>query len=75
MMSSRTTQKPHGFASANEVADYLGCHRNTVYNLTRDGALPSVKIKKLRRYRWTDVIAYGEGLETAELPPRRQPTS
>jgi excisionase family DNA binding protein len=63
---------PDGFASIDEVADFLGCGRTTVWHLARDEKLRTVKIGALRRYRWRDVIAYGDGLETA-TPPGRGP--
>lgn len=36
--------------TAEDVADFLGCHVQTVYRKAREGELPSVKVGGLRRF-------------------------
>ncbi len=43
--------------SPREAAELLSISRDTVYNLMRDGALPSVKLGGSRRIRRADLIA------------------
>lgn len=45
-----------------EVAVHLRLSRSKVYELVRAGALPSVRIDRVRRIRGADVIAYVESL-------------
>ncbi len=39
------------------AAELLGCSVPTIERLTKSGAIPSVKIGRLRRYRRADLLA------------------
>lgn len=43
--------------TAAELADYLGIHRETVYDFTHRGAIPGSKVGRLWRYNPADVLA------------------
>jgi excisionase family DNA binding protein len=43
--------------TAQELADYLGIHRETVYEYTQQGAIPGHKIGRLWRYDLAEVLA------------------
>ncbi len=49
---------PLGLMTPEQVAEYLGCGRTFSYELLRSGAIPSVKVGRLRRVRREDVEAY-----------------
>ncbi|MGP4072753.1 helix-turn-helix domain-containing protein [Piscibacillus sp. B03] len=46
------------FLTPQEVADLLGVHKNTVYNLCKSKELPSFKIGNNRRIRADALIEY-----------------
>jgi excisionase family DNA binding protein len=46
---------PAPLATADEVAAFLGVHRNYVYDIAARGEIPSVKFNGNRRFRWTEV--------------------
>jgi excisionase family DNA binding protein len=51
---------PAPLATAEEVAAFLGVHRNYVYDLAARGELPSLKFNGNRRFRWDEVQAWLE---------------
>ena len=53
--------------TAAEIADYLGIHRETVYDFTRRGAIPGRKVGGSWRYNPAEVLA---ALETQTLRTR-----
>lgn len=50
-------QAPEPLLTAEQVADYLGVTRQTVYNLMKKG-LPSIKVGSARRFRRPAVDGY-----------------
>ncbi len=48
---------PEPLVSPDDVAEYLGVSRPTVYNLMARG-LPSLKVGRCRRFRLADVDAW-----------------
>jgi excisionase family DNA binding protein len=48
--------------SPEDLAVYLGCGRTYAYKLITDGAIPSVKLGRLRRIRRQDADAFVESL-------------
>jgi excisionase family DNA binding protein len=48
--------------SPEELATYLGCGRTYAYKLLADGAVPSLKLGRLRRVRRVDADAFIERL-------------
>jgi excisionase family DNA binding protein len=48
--------------TAQELADYLGIHRETVYSLTHEGKIPGHKVGALWRYDPDEVL---EALQAA----------
>ncbi|WP_062322625.1 helix-turn-helix domain-containing protein [Halolactibacillus sp. JCM 19043] len=44
--------------TSDEVANYLGVHKNTIYNLCKSGELPSFKIGNNRRIRTEKLREY-----------------
>ena len=52
-----------------EVAQQLGCGRDTVYSLLASGQLRSVRVgERLRRIRRSDLTAYIEALPDGPVP-------
>ncbi|QUL57527.1 helix-turn-helix domain-containing protein [Paenibacillus tritici] len=39
-----------------QVADYLGVTRNTVYRWCKEGDIPSIKVRKVRRIQKSTLI-------------------
>jgi excisionase family DNA binding protein len=57
-----------GLLTAAEVARLLHISRSTVYKLMERGDLPSLRVRKLRRFRARDLERY---LRRHSFPPRR----
>lgn len=49
---------PPGLMTPEQVAAYLGCKRTFCYELLRSGAIPSLKVGRLRRVRREDLERY-----------------
>jgi len=49
---------PHALLTSRDAADILGVGLTKLNELRRSGAFPSVRIGKLRRYRYTDLEAF-----------------
>jgi len=49
-----------------EVAQYLGISRRTVYRLIEEGALAAVKIRGCSRVHWEDLHRFEEELNGAK---------
>lgn len=62
---SDKTSLPKSLLDVHYAAKVLGCSVPTVERLTRSGALPSLKIGRLRRYRLEDLV--GEGRQSNTL--------
>lgn len=57
-----------------EFARVLKVGRTTAYDVIKSGAVPSVLVGKQRRVRWSDALAYVDGLEpspVARVPAQR----
>lgn len=50
-----------------EVAKYLGVHKNTVYNLCKSGEIPSFKVGNSRRIRTEKLCEYIKSQEGDSL--------
>ncbi|MEK3699306.1 MULTISPECIES: helix-turn-helix domain-containing protein [unclassified Paenibacillus] len=48
-----------------QVADYLGVTRNTVYRWCKEGDIPSIKVRKVRRIQKSTLIDWIEKQEKA----------
>lgn len=57
------TPSPDALLDARQVARLLGCSTRTISTLTASGALPSVKLGRLRKYRPAAIEAYVRSLE------------
>lgn len=64
MQSTIDTQAETALASPQQAADYLNISRSTIYAMLDAGELPSVKIRRARRIRWSDLYAI---VETGEV--------
>ena len=51
-----------------EVAQYLGISRRTVYRLIEEEKLDAVKIRGCSRVRWEDLHRFEETLNEAKIP-------
>jgi excisionase family DNA binding protein len=60
-----TTDQPRTLVSVEDAAQRLSIGRTTMFNLIKSGAIPSVRIGRLRRIALTALIAYTDRL-TAE---------
>jgi excisionase family DNA binding protein len=49
------------FIDVYKAAELLGCSVPTVERLTRSGAIPSVKVGRLRRYRPSELLGNRKG--------------
>lgn len=67
MKSSNTLQPTF---SANDLAEYFGVDRQTIYRMRADGRLPSGFIfgKRIRRWSLTDLIQHSDQLREALTP-------
>jgi len=57
---------PQLLLTVTEAAARLGIGRTFMYELISTGAIPSVRVGRLRRIRATDLEAYAAGLATVE---------
>lgn len=57
-MSSPQTEEKTRLLSAEDLARELGVGRTTAYSLLWKGAIPSMRVGRLRRVRREDVEAY-----------------
>lgn len=57
-----------GLLNAREVADLLGVSHEYVWQLSREGRIPTVTLGRARRYRWASIL---EWLERIESPGSR----
>ncbi|KAA1181068.1 helix-turn-helix domain-containing protein [Paenibacillus sp. B2(2019)] len=48
-----------------EVAEYLGVTRNTIYRWCNEGDIPSIKVRKVRRIQKSTLLAWIEEQERA----------
>lgn len=55
--------------SVTEAAARLGVGRTLMYELIRTGAIPSVRVGRLRRIRAADLEAYAAALAAAPVDP------
>lgn len=46
-----------------QVADYLGVSRNTIYRWCADGDIPSIKVRKVRRIKKSSLMKWIEKRE------------
>jgi excisionase family DNA binding protein len=66
VFSSPQTEETKRLLSAEELARELGVGRTTAYSLLWSGAIPSMKLGRLRKVRREDVEAYlAERMERA----------
>ena len=65
-----STNTSHGkwkrYLRIDEVAQYLGVSRRTVYRLIEEGTLTAVKIRGCSRVRWEELIHYEQALSISE---------
>ena len=62
MFSSPQTEVTKKLLSADELAQELGVGRTTAYSLLWSGAIPSMKVGRLRKVRREDLDVYIEAL-------------
>ncbi len=58
MFSSPQTEETKRLLSADELAHELGVGRTTAYSLLWSGAIPSMKVGRLRKVRREDLETY-----------------
>ena len=59
-----TSPPPDALYSAEDIENYLGISRATVYTLARKGILPKIRVStRLIRFRASDVEAFLRGLQ------------
>lgn len=46
-----------------QVADYLGVSRNTIYRWCAEGDIPSIKVRKVRRIKKSSLMKWLEDRE------------
>jgi excisionase family DNA binding protein len=54
-------QNPDSLVDVHRAAEMLNCSVPTVERLTRSGAIPSVKLGRLRRYRPSELMGMEKG--------------
>lgn len=59
-MPDTTRNEPERLWTAEEVAEFLGLHPQTVYAKSRSGEIPSHKIGRALRFRPSEVQAWVE---------------
>ncbi len=52
---------PDALVDVHRAAELLGCSVPTIERLTRTGAIPSVKLGRLRRYRPSELLGMKKG--------------
>jgi excisionase family DNA binding protein len=62
----RTRQEPEGCLwTAHDVADMLGVSHEYVWQLSREGRIPTVSLGRTRRYRRESILAWIERIESS----------
>jgi excisionase family DNA binding protein len=62
LVAQKLSSRPaDGLIDSAQAAELLGCSVPTVERLTRSGAIPSVKVGRLRRYRPSELLGNRKG--------------
>ena len=57
-MPESERNEPEKLLKVKDVADLLGIHEQTVYDMARSGELPALKVRSEWRFRPSDVVTF-----------------
>jgi excisionase family DNA binding protein len=65
-MKSEKKFEPMGILTLEDVAEYLRLSKNTVYNLSRNGKIPAIRVGNQWRFRMEDIDKWLESQKVAK---------
>jgi len=59
-----------GLLTAQKVAELLGVSPEYVWQMSREGRIPTIRLGRARRYRLDSILSWLEEIESRDMPSR-----